>query len=167
MREAIALGGGHEVSIEGDAFFVAFLNPAGAVEAAVAAQRKLFAWQGPDGVSLRIRMGLHTGQGTVSSWQLPEHGRQPDRLRIAAAAHGARSRSPTPPGGWWSSPCPGVSLRDLGFHGLKDLPHPKLQQLVIDGPTLRLPPIRRIAGQQAKQPAAFGLTSFDGHGAAD
>src|SRR3982074_2578351 len=55
MREAIALGGGHEVSTEGDAFFVAFLNPAGAVEAAVAAQRKLFAWQGPDGVSLRIR----------------------------------------------------------------------------------------------------------------
>jgi predicted ATPase/class 3 adenylate cyclase len=161
MREAIALGGGHEVSTEGDAFFVAFLNPAGAVEAAVAAQRKLFAWQGPDGVSLRIRMGLHTGQGTVSggTYLSMDVNRA---ARIGAAAHGGQVLMADSTRGLVEHALPeGVSLRDLGFHGLKDLPHPeKLHQLVIDGLPSDFPPVNSLGTRPNNLP--LQLTSFVG-----
>src|SRR6266702_3210679 len=43
LRDAIAEGGGSEVGTEGDSFFVAFPTAAGALSAAVAAQRGLTA----------------------------------------------------------------------------------------------------------------------------
>jgi hypothetical protein len=52
-----------EVSTEGDSFFAAFGVPAGAVRAAVAAQRGLARRDWPAGFPVRVRMGLHTGEG--------------------------------------------------------------------------------------------------------
>src|SRR5688500_16916650 len=60
VRNAVVEGGGVEVSTHGDAFFVAFRSPAGAVRAAVAAQRGLAAHDWSPGPPVRVRMGLHT-----------------------------------------------------------------------------------------------------------
>ena len=47
---------------QGDAFFVAFARATDAVSAAVSAQRALSTHPWPDRVTVRVRMGLHTGE---------------------------------------------------------------------------------------------------------
>jgi hypothetical protein len=65
LRRAIREGGGVEVGTEGDSFFAAFGNPVAAVRAAVAAQRGLAGHDWPMQLPLRVRMGLHTGEGVL------------------------------------------------------------------------------------------------------
>jgi class 3 adenylate cyclase len=83
MRQAIAAHGGVEVDAQGDAFLVAFARASEALGAAAAAQQALAA--GP----IRVRMGLHTGQPTLS-----EEGYVGIDVhvgaRIAAAGHGGQ-----------------------------------------------------------------------------
>src|SRR5439155_7661141 len=67
LRRAIAAGGGVEVSTAGDSFFAVFRAPVGAVEAAVAAQRDLATHDWPHGSPVRVRMGLHTGEGVLGT----------------------------------------------------------------------------------------------------
>jgi len=62
LRAAFAEFAGHEIDTQGDAFFVAFARARDAVGAAVAAQRTRAAERWPEGVSVRVRMGLHTGE---------------------------------------------------------------------------------------------------------
>src|SRR4029453_15450424 len=54
LRRAVAEAGGIEVSTHGDAFFVVFASPAGAVRAAVAAQRALAANDWSPGPPVRV-----------------------------------------------------------------------------------------------------------------
>ena len=56
---------GCEVGTEGDAFFVAFAKASDAVAAAAAGQRTLAAHPWPNGMMLRVRMGIHTGEPIV------------------------------------------------------------------------------------------------------
>ena len=65
LREAIAEGEGTEVNTEGDAFFAVFPRADRAVEAMADAQRHLAAHEWPNGTALRVRMGLHTGEGRL------------------------------------------------------------------------------------------------------
>jgi class 3 adenylate cyclase len=65
VRRAIAEEGGAVVRTEGDSFFAAFVTPAGAVRAAVAAQRNLSSFDWPHRRPLRARMGIHTGEGAI------------------------------------------------------------------------------------------------------
>src|SRR5438552_587904 len=65
LREAIGAHGGHVVDMSGDASFAVFTSAPEAVEAAVGAQRALVNYAWPEGMPLRVRMGLHTGQPTV------------------------------------------------------------------------------------------------------
>src|SRR5712692_5654947 len=62
LRAAFSTYGGHEVDTQGDAFFVAFVRATDAVSAAAAVQRTLASHTFPDGVAVRVRMGLHTGE---------------------------------------------------------------------------------------------------------
>jgi len=73
LRTAFHAHRGHEVDTQGDGFFVAFARARDAVSAAVAAQRALATHPWPQGVTVRVRMGLHTGEpqlssGTTSAW---------------------------------------------------------------------------------------------------
>ena len=65
LRSAIEGHGGVVVKTEGDAFFAAFDAPGAAASAAVAAQRAIAAEAWPEGAALRIRMGLHIGEGRL------------------------------------------------------------------------------------------------------
>src|SRR5919198_3515224 len=66
LRAAFSEHGGCEVDTQGDAFFYAFERAHDAVAAAVAAQRALAAHAWPDGIPLRVRIGIHTGEPSTT-----------------------------------------------------------------------------------------------------
>src|SRR5512143_1895464 len=89
LREAFSHWHGHEVDTQGDAFFVAFSRATQAISAAVEAQRKLASHEWPEGVNVRVRMGIHTGE----PWNGEEGyvGMDVHRAaRIAHVAHGGQ-----------------------------------------------------------------------------
>ena len=146
LREAIDRASGVEVGTEGDAFFAVFPVASSAVTAAVDAQRALAAASWPHGDAVRVRMGMHTGEGVVGGDDYV--GVDVHRAaRIAAAGHGGQVllsgatselvRADGLPDG--------ASLRDLGEHRLKDLTHTeRIFQLTIEGLTAEFPPIRTL-----------------------
>jgi len=109
LREEFVRHGGVEVGTAGDAFFVAFARASDAL--AAAAGREALA-NGP----IRVRMGLHTGEPTVTEEGyvgIDVH----RAARIAAAGHGGQilvSQATRDLAG-------ADRLRDLGLHRLKDL----------------------------------------------
>jgi DNA-binding NarL/FixJ family response regulator/class 3 adenylate cyclase len=66
LRTAFEAAGGEGIGTQGDAFFVAFRRPTDAVVAALDAQRSLATHAWPEGVALRVRMGIHTGEASIS-----------------------------------------------------------------------------------------------------
>jgi class 3 adenylate cyclase len=161
MRHAIQESGGVEVSTEGDSLFVAFSSPARAVEAAVAAQRALAAHHWPMESPLRVRMGLHTGEGVLGGDNylgLEVH----RAARIAEASHGGQVLVSAATRGLVESALPdGVALRDLGGHRLRDLALPEhLYDLVIGGLRADFPPPRTVGARPRTLPVQ--LTSLVG-----
>jgi len=161
LREAIAVGEGTEVSTEGDAFFAVFPSAPKAVAAAASAQRALAAEPWPNGAAVKVRMGLHTGEGTLGGDNyvgLDVH----RAARVAAAGHGGQvilsgATQALTAGGL----PPGVSLVDLGQHRLKDLSRPEhLWQLAIDGLPANFPAPRTLDATPNNLP--LQLTSFLG-----
>jgi class 3 adenylate cyclase len=65
MRDAYSADGGREVDRQGDAFFAVFPRARNALAAAATIQRELAATDWPDGIDLRVRMGVHTGEPAV------------------------------------------------------------------------------------------------------
>jgi class 3 adenylate cyclase len=114
LRRAIGANQGHEVSTEGDAFFAVFPSAVDAVRAAVEAQRALAAAEWPDELPVRVRMGLHTGEGVLGGDNYA--GVDVNRAaRIAAAGHGGQVVISDATRALVQSKLPdGVELRDLG-----------------------------------------------------
>ena len=145
MREAFLAHDGVEVDTEGDAFFVAFSSPRNAVAAAAAAQRALHDYPWPHGEPVKVRMGLHTGDPLLLDGKYV--GIDVHRgARICSAAHGGQvvlsARVLELVGGRLP---PGVTVRDLGEHRLKDLPTPEhLLQLEIEGLETSFPPLKAL-----------------------
>ena len=65
LREAVERHGGYEVDTQGDSFFFTFQRASGAVQAAIEAQRALAEHEWADGATVRVRMGLHTGEALL------------------------------------------------------------------------------------------------------
>jgi predicted ATPase/class 3 adenylate cyclase len=161
IRRAVADGGGVEVSTHGDAFFAVFRSPAGAVRAAVAAQRGLAAHDWPPGTPVRARMGVHTGEGALGGDDYA--GIDVHRAaRIADAAHGGQVLVSDATRGLVQHSLPaGASLRDLGVHRLRGLDGPeRLHQLAADGLADDFPPPRTLDARPSNLP--LQLTSFVG-----
>jgi predicted ATPase/class 3 adenylate cyclase len=161
VRRAVAEHGGVEVSTHGDSFFVAFRSPLEAVRAVAAAQRGLAAHDWGPGPPVRVRMGLHTGEGTLGGDDYV--GIDVNRAaRIADAAHGGQVIVSDATRGLVEHSLPeGASLRDLGEHRLKDLVHPeRLHALVIEGLVDDFPPPRTLDARPNNLPVQ--LTSFIG-----
>ncbi|HET9521749.1 MAG TPA: adenylate/guanylate cyclase domain-containing protein, partial [Candidatus Limnocylindrales bacterium] len=142
IRGAIAAHGGTEVSTEGDAFFAVFASAIGAVRAAVDTQRSLAAHRWPDGVTVRVRMGLHTGEARLGGDNyvgIDVH----RAARIAAAGHGGQVLISDATRALTVDDLPAdVTIRTLGTHRLKDLPAPeRIWQLDIDGLAFEFPAI--------------------------
>jgi predicted ATPase/class 3 adenylate cyclase len=125
LRATFQAWDGREVDTQGDSFFIAFGRAADAVAAAVAAQSALSAHPWPEGASVRVRMGLHTGEPirTASGYVGIDVHRA---ARISAAGHGGQILlSQTTRDLVEHDPPEGVSLRNLGSFRLKDLQHPE------------------------------------------
>src|SRR5574341_602477 len=145
LRETSETHHGHVQGIEGDSFFVVFPGALDAVNAVVQAQRELAAHTWPNGVDLRVRMGLHTGEPQISG--LGYVGIDVHRAaRIAAAGHGGQVLLSQTTYDLVDRDLPkGVTVRDLGEHRLKDLRQPKhLYQLVIEGLPADFPPLKSL-----------------------
>jgi predicted ATPase/class 3 adenylate cyclase len=160
MREAIAEAGGTEIRTVGDAFFAVFPTAAGAVRAAVAAQRAFASHRWTQGQPLRVRMGMHTGEGRLGGDDYL--GLDVNRAaRIAAAGHGGQVLVSEATRGLMAEVLPeGVALRDLGEHRLKDFDAPqRIHQLAIEGLPADFPPLKSLEIPTNLPPE---LTSFLG-----
>ena len=161
VRGAIVDGGGVEIRSEGDSFFAVFPTASGALAAAVAAQRGLASFPWPDGGHVRVRMGLHTGEGILGGDDYL--GIDVNRAaRIAATGHGGQIVVSAATLELVAGHLPpGVSVRDLGDHRLKDIEHPEsLHDLLIEGLSSDFPPLRSLGGRRTNLPSH--RTSFVG-----
>jgi predicted ATPase/class 3 adenylate cyclase len=145
LREAVARHDGVERGTQGDSFLVMFREAPAAVAASADAQVALdkAAWAGD--AAVRVRMGLHTGIGTLGGDDYV--GVDVNRAaRIAALAHGGQVLLSDATRGLVEDNLPsGASLRPLGEFELRDLTRPeRLHQLVIDGLRSTFPRLRTV-----------------------
>ena len=154
LRTAFQKYSGYEVDTQGDAVFTVFARASDALLAAVAAQRELALHSWPSAVTVRVRMGLHTGEPS----RLAEGYVGLDvhyAARIMNAAHGGQVLLSRVVHDLVEHDLPeGVSLRDLGEHYLKDFERPlPLYQLVIVGLPADFPPLKTRASRPDNLPA--------------
>jgi YVTN family beta-propeller protein len=147
LRAAFSNHGGHEIATHGDSFFVAFSSARDAVLAAVEGQLALLSHRWPEGVQVKVRMGIHTGQAAASDGNysgLAVH----RAARICAAGHGGQVlvSQATQTLLEDEEEDLDIFLRDLGEHRLKDLDRPvRLYQADTDGLPAAFPPLRPAA----------------------
>src|SRR6266699_3779389 len=145
LRTAFHHYHGHEVDTQGDAFFVVFARASDALSAAVDAQRSLDSQAWPQGIAVRVRMGLHTGEPHLADtgyMGLDVH----RAARIMNAGHGGQILLSQTTRDLVEHELPeGASLRDLGAHRLKDLAHKShLYQLVTPDLPADFPPLKTL-----------------------
>jgi class 3 adenylate cyclase len=134
LRDAFAARDGREIDTQGDAFFYSFPRARDAVTAAVEAQRALAAFEWADGVAVRVRIGLHTGEPVVGDEGYT--GLDVVRAaRIAAVARGGQVLLSEVTRALVGNDLPeGVAARAIGEQRLKDIDRPEpLHELVVDG----------------------------------
>jgi YVTN family beta-propeller protein len=159
LRAAFSNHDGHEVDTQGDSFFIAFGSARDAVLAAVEGQLALLSHRWPDGVQVKVRMGIHTGQVVVSDGRytgLAVH----RAARIGAAAHGGQVLVSQATQTLLEDEEEELHLflRDLGEQRLKDLDRPvRLYQVTADGLPAEFPPLRHEA--QLAQAAEAALSA--------
>lgn len=141
LEEAFAEHGGVVVDRQTESFFVAFPRARHAVQAAAAAQQALAEHAWPDGVQVRVRMGIHSGDPEVAGDRYV--GLAVARAaRICASAHGGQVLLSSSARALLSDD-QRASLRPLGVYRLKDFAAPEpISQLVIDGLASKFPPLR-------------------------
>jgi predicted ATPase/class 3 adenylate cyclase len=161
LREMISRQGGVEVAERGDGFFFVFSSAIEALRASAGAQRALAQYPWPPGGTVRVRMGLHTGEGILGGDNyigLAVH----RAARIAEAGHGGQVLlSGSTAALARDDLSQDFSLRDLGRYRLKDFPQPEeLYQLLISKLQVDFPPPRTQGPASVNLPSPF--TSFVG-----
>src|SRR5829696_4245780 len=159
FREVIGEYEGVEVGTEGDSFFVVFRSPLSALDAAAQTQRRLADPFFP--VPVRVRIGLHTGQGQLAGGDyvgIDVH----RAARIAAAGYGGQILVSDATRALVELNLPAtLTLHDLGLHRLKDLAHPeRLYELAVEGLPSKFPPPRSLDARPNNLP--LQLTRFIG-----
>jgi predicted ATPase/class 3 adenylate cyclase len=139
VRHAVAATGGVEVDTQGDAFFLAFADPAAAVRCADAIRTALA--EGP----VRLRIGIHTGRPVVTA-----EGYVGEDVhlaaRVAAAAHGGQVVLTDATQAFVAATAPTESL---GEHRLKDFAAPlTIHQLG----SASFPPLRSLGSTNLPKP---------------
>ncbi|HEX6680214.1 MAG TPA: response regulator [Gaiellaceae bacterium] len=165
LRRAFQDAGGHEINTQGDSFFIAFRRPKEAVSAAVDAQRAIARHPWPDDVEMRVRIGIHTGEATVTGDRyvgLAVH----RAARICAAGHGGQVLlSQTTQALLEEEEELGeLDFADLGPRSLKDFDRPiRIYQLLVPGLPGKFPELRSTDELTAKASARLA----DRHEVAD
>jgi DNA-binding NarL/FixJ family response regulator/class 3 adenylate cyclase len=137
VRESAESAGGMEIDCRGDEMLLVFEDAAAAVQGAIAGQRALAAYPWPDGSSVRVRMGLHTGEPSIQGSTYI--GLDVHRVaRISDAGHGGQvllsGRT------FELAQC---EAKDLGAQAFKGLPEAeRIYQVVAEGLQTDFPPLR-------------------------
>ncbi len=152
---------GVEIGTEGDSFFAVFTMASHAVAAAAELQRGLAGEPWPAGSEIRVRIGMHTGDGLVSGGTyvgLDVH----RAARVSAAGHGGQVLLTDATQALLGGILPAdTTLRDHGEHKLKDLSRPeRIWELAIGGLRIEFPPLRTLNAIPNNLPTQ--LTSFLG-----
>lgn len=144
LRDTAVRGGGVVVETRADEFFAVFVLPGQALDAAVAMQRDLRTRGWPNGLVVRVRIGIHSGEPTVNDSNyigMDVH----TAARICAAAHGGQIvvSSATRLAAMRTTQ-ETIRFRSLGAHRLRGIPEPMtLFQVGAKGLALKFPPPRR------------------------
>ena len=143
LRAAVAEHSGHEIDTQGDSFFFAFARAGDAALAAADAQRACARHPWPNENSLRVRMGLHTGEAVVTDDRylgVAVH----HAARVCAAGHGGQVLlSQSSAAVLEDERLDGMEIRRLGLHQLKGFDRPEqIFQLTIDELPNDFPPLR-------------------------
>ena len=177
LREAFESAGGQVFGAEGDALFVVFGGARQAIAGAIAGQRALAEHDWGDRPEPRVRMGIHTGEASLSEdgqyFGVSLH----RAARICAAAHGGQvliSHATQALLHDEEDDEPRFILQDLGPQRLKDLEQPlRLYQLLVEGLPSRFPAPRtlnrrwrRSLGNRRVQVATLLLVALAAGGAA-
>ena len=145
LRDAVEQRGGYVFKTVGDAFCAAFATAPDALEAAISAQHALTADGRGATEPLRVRMALHTGAAEERGGDY--FGPTLNRVaRLLSAGHGAQTLLSLPAQELVRDQLPpGVGLRDLGEHRLKDLTRPeRVFQLTAPGMPEDFPALRTL-----------------------
>ena len=147
VRETFGEHGGVEIDMQGDSFFFAFARARDSVAAAVEAQRAHAEQSWPGEESVRVRMGLHTGEPAVGA----EGYLGVDVVRaarICGSGHGGNVLLSEATRALLGSSLPeGVSVHAVGERQLKDIDEPeRVYELAIEG----------VEQTQAEAPAPVG-----------
>ena len=141
LREAVDAGHGRIVDHRGDEFFLVFEDAGLAADAACAAQRAFAEHTWPEGVELRVRIGIHTGEPNVRDgayFGLDVH----RAARICQAGSGGQILVSQRTRDALAST---EELEDLGEHELPGLDLPeRLFQLNVRGLPSRFPPLSTV-----------------------
>jgi class 3 adenylate cyclase len=142
LRETLGASGGREIDTQGDAFFFSFERARDAIAGAVDAQRALARHAWPAGASVKVRMGLHTGEPAVGEEGYV--GLDVVRAaRICSAGHGGQILMSETTRVLAGDRLPdGATLRDLGRQHLKDVEEERIYQLSVDGQPDRFPALK-------------------------
>jgi len=141
LRAAVSAHGGHEVDAVGDELLAVFADAAPAVAAAFQAQRAMRDAEWPDGLNVRVRIGVHTGTPSIGV----EGYTGIDLVRtsrIADSGHGGQILASAAT----MDLVDGIRSRDLGEHRLERLPEPEhIYQLLADDLAQDFPPLRNTS----------------------
>jgi DNA-binding NarL/FixJ family response regulator/class 3 adenylate cyclase len=138
LRGAVESCAGYTVDVVGDEYLAAFEDAAPAVEAALVAQRAFRDHSWPEPASVRVRIGLHTGEPSFG-----EEGYTGIDIvraaRIANAGHGGQVLASVST----VAGLDGLTTRPLGEHRIEGLPEPvAIAQVLADDLPLDFPPLR-------------------------
>jgi len=163
IDDAIGAHNGHSVKPrgEGDSRFVVFASARDAVAAAADMQRNLVATEWVTPSDMRVRAALHSGRADL---QLGDYyGSVVNRAaRLRSLGHGGQTLISASTFELAQDHLPdGVSFRDMGAHGLKDLTRPEhVFQVDIEGLQTEFPPLRSLDAVRNNLPQQ--LTDFVG-----
>lgn len=155
LSDAISRYGGYLIKTEGDAYKVAFSDPADAAYCAILAQAALQRYPWPETVGqVRVRMAVHTGRPFLQAGDYfgPPMNRA---ARVLSAAHGGQILlSEDTLARLESRMEAGARFQDQGYHQLKDLDTP-VRLYHLTHPRLELasfPPPESLNGKRHNVP---------------
>jgi predicted ATPase/class 3 adenylate cyclase len=145
LTEAVEASDGRVLDTQGDASFCVFSRASEAVTAAATIQRSLAAHAWPEGVRVRVRLGIHTGEPTVTPGGyagLDVH----RAARICSAGHGGQILVSSTTADLVEASLPAdLALVELGSFRFKDFTFAeRVYQLDVQGLSTSFPPPRTL-----------------------
>ena len=151
VRSAVEHAGGIEHGTEGDSFFLTFDSSTAALAAAVEAQRAIEKHEWPDGLRVRVRMGIHLGEVQVDGTDLVGMSIH-HAARIVAAAYGGQILLTEAVRDMVRELPDGVEIRPVGTHRLRDVGPVTLYQVDHHDLQHDFPPPRGVLGYRSNLP---------------